>query len=117
MPIIINWEKMEKDQGETLEAVYDRTESTRETGKIFGVSYDSVIKELDKRGIKRNGRGGANFKGKDSAEKAYEKIVAVSGYRDMNRVDLKFAARVTESQFSRAIAYKPFEYMRGKKRS
>ena len=55
----INWTEIEKKAGRTLEDMHSEYKSTREMGKLLGVSYDVIGKELRRRGVVMR-KGGKN---------------------------------------------------------
>ncbi len=59
----INWTEIEKKAGRTLEDMHSEYKSTRKMGKLLGVSYDVIGRELRRRGVVMRRGGKNNSKG------------------------------------------------------
>lgn len=111
MPIIFDWPAMERQAGESLEAVYKRLKSTRETGKFFGqfvglkqgIGSDTISKELKRREVEREPLGGRNNIQSTKKEGNIAKIKALPGHEDMTREEIKARTGLTEGQFQNAL--------------
>jgi hypothetical protein len=120
MPNRIDWNGIERKLGKTLESVYFKTESSDETGKIFGaiiglkqgISGMAVLMELHKRGYKINPRGGANYKGTGKVNEYYKKIIALPDLPALKMVEICARTGLTQTHFYSTLDKKPFEYNR-----
>lgn len=117
---MINWPEVEKRQGESLESIYTRTQSSRQTGLEFkkgignktGISDTSIRTELHKRGVKLLNRGGPRIKRSQQVIDRYFKIISLKGHETMRACDIYRQLGIQRWQFYHILNCYDINYLK-----